>query len=179
MASRLPADPLLGAVDRLCAARSLSPRQALGPAALHAAYLRAGLEGSLTLSTVERFCAGPLKCDPHDLYGEQYDRAIADGSTGRGADTAGGWLEDFRRRATTETALPPTQHRTDGVAEVVPAEELSGRRARQLGDQIVDNLGDFLDATGHGQQLRALLGPAADQLLGRDDRHGPDCEISG
>src|SRR6266498_3583550 len=128
MPTRLPADPVLRAVDALCAQRSASLRQVLDPTTLRA-YSRAKRTGSLTL------------------------------------------------RAAGQGVGPPIERGVEAVAEVVPAEELSGRRAAQLGDLIVDNLAVFLDGTGHGAQLRALLGSAADELLARDDHQGPALEI--
>ncbi len=173
MPTRLPADPVLRAVDALCAQRSASLRQVLDPTTLRA-YSRAKRTGSLTLGAVDRFCDGPLRCNPRDLYGAQYDQVVLGDL---GADAEVHWLEDFRLRAAGQGVGPPIERGVEAVAEVVPAEELSGRRAAQLGDLIVDNLAVFLDGTGHGAQLRALLGSAADELLARDDHQGPALEI--
>ena len=194
MAAQLPAGPLVRAIDAWCAARSTAPRQALDPVAL-LAYTRAAQEGSLTADAVDRLCAAPLRADPHDLYGDQYDRAV---TAGRGAGAEPAWLDDFRQRAAAAGVPLPGEGRSVGGdpllhthvvvanllqgsdgAEIVPAEQLSGRRAVHLGDAIMDNFAALLEASGHGAQLRALLGPAVDQFLDGDQDHGPDRQISG
>jgi hypothetical protein len=69
-ALRLPAAPLLAAVDR--AAHGHSPRRLLGEAG-HAAYRRVRRAGTASLRQVEDLC-DRLGCHPFELYGQAYQR---------------------------------------------------------------------------------------------------------
>lgn len=158
---RLPAGPLVEAIDAL--ARTSSLRQVLAAAELKA-YSRAKQEGTLTLDAVDRFCDGPLQCSAYELYGEAYDRVVL----GEGDHGQVTWLDDFRERAMRE-GVPLELEPAGQLATVVPAKQLSDRRdlreAVGLADVMVDNLAVVLDASGHGARLRELFGPAALPLL--------------
>ena len=71
---RLPAAPLLQAVQQHARRRRQSLRELLGPE-LFGAYGNAHASGSVSLVTLERFCDEVLGWHPRMLYGEAYDRA--------------------------------------------------------------------------------------------------------
>jgi hypothetical protein len=71
-ALRLPAGPLLAAVDRAAHGRGRSPRRLLGEAG-HAAYRRVRRAGTASLRQVEDLC-DRLGCHPFELYGQAYQR---------------------------------------------------------------------------------------------------------
>jgi hypothetical protein len=75
-ALRLPAAPLLAAVDQAAADRHLSVTALLGETG-QKAYARARAAGTATLGQVEDTC-DQLSCHPYELYGPAYQRlAIA------------------------------------------------------------------------------------------------------
>ncbi len=71
-ALRLPAGPLLAAVDQAARGRGRSPRRLLGEAG-HAAYRRVRRAGVASLRQVEDLC-DRLGCHPYELYGAAYQR---------------------------------------------------------------------------------------------------------
>jgi hypothetical protein len=71
---RLPAAPLLQAVQQCARRRRQSLRELLGPE-LFGAYGNAHASGSISLITLERFCDEVLGWHPRMLYGEAYDQA--------------------------------------------------------------------------------------------------------
>jgi hypothetical protein len=72
VALRLPAGPLLAAVDRAAHGRGRNPRRLLGEAG-HAAYRRVRRAGTASLRQVEDLC-DRLGCHPFELYGQAYQR---------------------------------------------------------------------------------------------------------
>jgi hypothetical protein len=71
-ALRLPAAPLLAAVDQAAAGRGLSLSWLLGDAGAKA-YRRARQAGTVSLRQVEDLC-DRLGCHPFELYGAAYQR---------------------------------------------------------------------------------------------------------
>jgi hypothetical protein len=71
---RLPAAPLLQAVQQHARLRRQSLRELLGPK-LFGAYGNVHASGSITLVTLERICDEVLGWHPRMLYGEAYDQA--------------------------------------------------------------------------------------------------------
>jgi hypothetical protein len=71
-ALRLPAAPLLAAVERAARGRGVSPTALLGNTGYHA-YARARLAGTVTLRQAEATC-DRLGCHPYELYGAAYQR---------------------------------------------------------------------------------------------------------
>ena len=69
---RLPAGPLLAAVDQAAHGRGRSPQRLLGSAG-HAAYRRVRRAGTASLRQVEDLC-DRLGCHPFELYGAAYQR---------------------------------------------------------------------------------------------------------
>jgi hypothetical protein len=77
-ALRLPAGPLVAAVDQAAADRRVSASDLLGNSG-QKAYARARQAGSATLVQVEAVC-DRLGCHPFELYGPAYQRlAVASG----------------------------------------------------------------------------------------------------
>jgi hypothetical protein len=75
-ALRLPAGPLLAAVDHAARSRGVTPRGLLDPTG-YQAYARARRVGTVTLYQAEATC-DRLGCHPYELYGAAYQRlAIA------------------------------------------------------------------------------------------------------
>jgi hypothetical protein len=72
MALRLPAGPLLAAVDQAAHGRGGSPERLLGNAG-NAAYRRVRRAGTASLRQVEDLC-DRLGCHPFELYGQAYQR---------------------------------------------------------------------------------------------------------
>jgi hypothetical protein len=78
-ALRLPAAPLLAAVDQAAHDRRTSVSDVLGKSG-QKAYARARAAGTATLAQVEAVC-DRLGCHPYELYGAAYQRlALANGS---------------------------------------------------------------------------------------------------
>ena len=78
-ALRLPAAPLLAAVDQAAHDRRTSVSDLLGKSG-QKAYARARAAGTATLAQVEAVC-DRLGCHPYELYGPAYQRlALASGS---------------------------------------------------------------------------------------------------
>jgi hypothetical protein len=71
-ALRLPATPLLEAVDQAARGRGRSLQRLLGDAG-HAAYRRVRRAGTASLRQVEDLC-DRLGCHPYELYGKAYQR---------------------------------------------------------------------------------------------------------
>jgi hypothetical protein len=71
-ALRLPAAPLLAAVERAARGRGVSPTALLGNTGYHA-YARARQDGTVTLYQAEGLC-DLLGCHPYELYGAAYQR---------------------------------------------------------------------------------------------------------
>jgi hypothetical protein len=71
-ALRLPAGPLLAAVDQAAGDRHVSVSGLLGNSA-QKAYARVQAAGSATLAQVETVC-DQLGCHPYELYGPAYQR---------------------------------------------------------------------------------------------------------
>jgi hypothetical protein len=71
-ALRLPAGPLLAAVDHAARGRDTAPSSLLGNTGYHA-YTRARQAGTVTLRQVEDLC-DRLGCHPFELYGPAYQR---------------------------------------------------------------------------------------------------------
>jgi hypothetical protein len=71
---RLPAAPLLQAVQQRARRRRQSLRELLGPE-LFGAYGNAHTSGTISLVTLERFCDEVLGWHPRMLYGDAYDQA--------------------------------------------------------------------------------------------------------
>src|SRR5919197_2654827 len=71
-ALRLPAGPLLAAVERAARGRGLSTTALLGNTGQQA-YARARAAGTVTLAQVEATC-DRLGCHPYELYGPAYQR---------------------------------------------------------------------------------------------------------
>ncbi len=71
-ALRLPAGPLLAAVDQAARGRGRSRQRLLGEAG-HAAYRRVRHTGTASLRQVEDLC-DRLGCHPFELYGAAYQR---------------------------------------------------------------------------------------------------------
>src|SRR6266540_4431082 len=71
-ALRLPAGPLLAAVDQAAEGRGRSRQRLLGEAG-HAAYRRVRRAGTASLRQVEDLC-DRLGCHPYELYGAAYQR---------------------------------------------------------------------------------------------------------
>jgi hypothetical protein len=77
-ALRLPAGPLLAAVDQVAHDRGVSPSALLGNTGQQA-YARARQAGTVTLQVAEDTC-DRLGCHPYELYGLAYQRlALASG----------------------------------------------------------------------------------------------------
>jgi hypothetical protein len=72
--NRLPAAPVLQAIQRRARVRRQSLRQLLGPE-LFSTYGNAQATGTISLLTLERFCDEVLGWHPRMLYGEAYDHA--------------------------------------------------------------------------------------------------------
>jgi hypothetical protein len=72
LALRLPAGPLLAAVDHAARGRGTAPSSLLGNTGYHA-YVRARRAGTVTLRQVEDLC-DRLGCHPFELYGQAYQR---------------------------------------------------------------------------------------------------------
>jgi len=72
--NRLPAAPLLHAIQQRARLRHQSLRELLGPE-LFGAYGNAQAAGTISLVTLERFCDEVLGWHPRMLYGEAYDQA--------------------------------------------------------------------------------------------------------
>jgi hypothetical protein len=71
-ALRLPAAPLLAAVEQAARGRGVSPAALLGNTGYHA-YARARQRGTVTLRQAEGLC-DLLGCHPYELYGAAYQR---------------------------------------------------------------------------------------------------------
>jgi hypothetical protein len=71
---RLPAAPLLQAVQQRARRRRQSLRELLGPE-LFGAYGNAHTTGTISLVTLERFCDEVRGWHPNMLYGDAYDQA--------------------------------------------------------------------------------------------------------
>jgi hypothetical protein len=71
-ALRLPAGPLLAAVDQAAHRRGTTPRGLLDPTG-YQAYARARRAGTVTLHQAEATC-DRLGCHPYELYGATYQR---------------------------------------------------------------------------------------------------------
>jgi hypothetical protein len=71
-ALRLPAAPLLAAVDRAAGDRGVTPSALLGTTG-YQAYARARLAGTVTVRQAEATC-DRLGCHPYELYGAAYQR---------------------------------------------------------------------------------------------------------
>jgi hypothetical protein len=71
---RLPAAPVLLAIQRRTRLRRQSLRELLGPE-LFGASGNAQAAGTISLVTLERFCDDVLGWHPRMLYGEAYDQA--------------------------------------------------------------------------------------------------------
>ncbi len=71
-ALRLPAAPLLAAVDRAARGRGVTPSALLGNTG-YQAYVRARRAGTVTLRQAEDTC-DRLGCHPYELYGAAYQR---------------------------------------------------------------------------------------------------------
>ncbi len=71
-ALRLPAAPLLAAVDRAARGRGTSLTGLLGNTGVHA-YTRARRAGTISLGQAEDLC-DRLGCHPYELYGQAYQR---------------------------------------------------------------------------------------------------------
>jgi hypothetical protein len=71
-ALRLPAAPLLVAVEQAARGRGVSPGALLGNTGYHA-YARARQRGTVTLRQAEGLC-DLLGCHPYELYGAAYQR---------------------------------------------------------------------------------------------------------
>jgi hypothetical protein len=71
-ALRLPAAPLLAAVEQAARGRGVSPSALLGNTGYHA-YARARQRGTVTLRHAEGLC-DRLGCHPYELYGAAYQR---------------------------------------------------------------------------------------------------------
>jgi hypothetical protein len=71
---RLPAAPVLHAIQQRARLRRQSLRQLLGPD-LFSAYGNAQAAGTVSLLTLERFCDEVLGWHPRMLYGDAYDQA--------------------------------------------------------------------------------------------------------
>jgi hypothetical protein len=71
-ALRLPAAPLLAAVEHAARGRGMSPNALLGNTGYHA-YARARAAGTITLRQAEATC-DRLGCHPYELYGPAYQR---------------------------------------------------------------------------------------------------------
>jgi hypothetical protein len=71
-ALRLPAAPLLAAVEQAARGRGVSPGALLGNSGYHA-YARARQRGTVTLRQAEGLC-DLLGCHPYELYGAAYQR---------------------------------------------------------------------------------------------------------
>jgi hypothetical protein len=71
-ALRLPAGPLLAAVDQVVRDREVSPSALLGNAGQQA-HARARQAGTVTLQVAEDIC-DRLGCHPYELYGPAYQR---------------------------------------------------------------------------------------------------------
>jgi hypothetical protein len=72
--NRLPAAPVLRAIQRRAWLRHQSLRELLGPE-LVGAYGNAQAAGTISLVTLERFCDEVLGWHPRMLYGDAYDQA--------------------------------------------------------------------------------------------------------
>jgi hypothetical protein len=72
--NRLPAAPVLLAIQRRSWLRRQSLRELLGPE-LFGAYGNAQSAGTISLITLERFCDEILGWHPRMLYGDAYDQA--------------------------------------------------------------------------------------------------------
>ncbi len=71
-ALRLPAGPLLAAVERAARGRGVTPNALLGTTG-YRAYARARQAGTVTLHQAEATC-DRLGCHPYELYGTAYQR---------------------------------------------------------------------------------------------------------
>jgi hypothetical protein len=71
---RLPAAPVLHALQQRARLRRQSLRELLGPE-LFGAYGNAHTSGTINLVTLERFCDKILGWHPRMIYGEAYDQA--------------------------------------------------------------------------------------------------------
>jgi hypothetical protein len=72
--NRLPAAPVLHAIQRRVRLRRQSLRELLGPE-LFSAYGNAQATGTISLLTLERICDEVLGWHPRMLYGDTYDQA--------------------------------------------------------------------------------------------------------
>jgi hypothetical protein len=79
-ALRLPAAPLLAAVERAARGRGVSPSALLGNTGYHA-YARARRAGAVTLRQAEATC-DRLGCHPYELYGNAYQRLALSSAPG-------------------------------------------------------------------------------------------------
>jgi hypothetical protein len=79
-ALRLPADPLVAAVDQAAHDRGISTSDLLGNSG-QKAYSRARAAGTATLTQVEAMC-DRLGCHPYELYGPAYQRLALAGGPG-------------------------------------------------------------------------------------------------
>jgi hypothetical protein len=79
-ALRLPAAPLLAAVQQAARGRGVSPTALLGNTGYHA-YTRARQAGTLTLRQAEATC-DRLGCHPYELYGTAYQRLALSSTPG-------------------------------------------------------------------------------------------------
>jgi hypothetical protein len=77
---RLPAAPLLAAVDRAARGRGATPSALLGNTGHHA-YVRARQDGTVTLYQAEELC-DLLGCHPYELYGAAYQRLALSSAPG-------------------------------------------------------------------------------------------------
>jgi hypothetical protein len=72
--NRLPAAPVLHAIQRRARLRRQSLRQLLGPE-LFSAYGNGQAAGTISLVTLERLCDEVLGWHPRMIYGDAYDHA--------------------------------------------------------------------------------------------------------
>jgi hypothetical protein len=79
-ALRLPAGPLVAAVDQAAHDRGISTSDLLGNSG-QKAYARARAAGTATVTQVEAVC-DRLGCHPYELYGPAYQRLAIAGGTG-------------------------------------------------------------------------------------------------
>jgi len=79
-ALRLPAAPLLAAVEQAARGRGVRPSALLGNTGYHA-YARARRAGTITLRQAEATC-DRLGCHPYELYGTAYQRLALSSAPG-------------------------------------------------------------------------------------------------